>query len=314
MGMEEQKMFENMRDSRTRTWSIAILSMLAVIGVVGYLVEGTRAVPMPAVLRITTDPASKSEHLEVPLVRYAKSQGYGESVNVDFVGAVHLGEKSYYEDLNQRFKAYDAVLFELVSNGDQLPSQDGEQVDSILGTVQRAMCNLLGLTFQLDAINYKAKNFVHADLSPQELHDAMQTRGESLPQLLMKLIKLSTDPALKKTLEAKGYSEGSLEGINPLLILLRCPTPTEKLIMRRFMAQGLLGSDEVLKVLEGEKGFSLITDRNAEVMSVLNKEAASGKRSLAIFYGAGHLPDLHERLIKQGYRIVDIEWLNAWNM
>jgi hypothetical protein len=307
-------MFEKIRNPRTRTWSIGLLALLCVIGIVGYLVEGRQPLKLPPVLRITTDQDSQGQHLEVPLVRYSKPFGSGEWATVDFVGAVHLGEKSYYEDLNKRFKSYEAVLYELVSDGEQLPARDGEARDSLLGTVQRAMCNLLGLTFQLDVINYKAKNFVHADLSPAELYDAMQARGETLPQLLMRLIKLSTDPELKKTLEAKGYNEASLDGINPLLILLRGPTPQERLTIRRFMAQGLIGSDTVLKALEGEKGFSLITDRNAEVMSVLNKETAAGKRSLAIFYGVGHLPDLHERLVKQGYGITHVEWMNAWNM
>jgi hypothetical protein len=307
-------MLEKMRDPRTRTWSIVLLVLLVVTGVVGYLVEGKREIPLPPVLRITVDPDAKTEHLEVPLVRYSKAQSYGELTTVDFVGAVHLGERSYYEDLNNRFKDYDVVLYELVSDGENLPEQNGEPSDSILGTVQRAMCNLIGLTFQLDVINYRAKNFVHADLSPEELHDAMQARGESLPQLLMRLIKLSTDPELQKTLEAKGYNEALLKGINPLLILLRGPTPQERLIMRRFMAQGLIGSDTVLKALEGEKGFSLITDRNAEVMAVLNNETAAGHRTLAIFYGVGHLPDLHERLVKQGYRITQVEWMRAWNM
>jgi hypothetical protein len=142
----------------------------------------------------------------------------------------------------------------------------------------------------------------------------MAARGESLPQLLMKLVKLSTDPEIKKSLEANGYKEGSLEGVNPLLILLRGPTQEDRLKIRRFMAQGLVGSDAVMKVLEGNKGFSLITDRNSEVMAVLNRETALGKRKIAIFYGVGHLPDLHKRLLEQGYRLAKIEWLNAWNM
>jgi hypothetical protein len=163
-------------------------------------------------------------------------------------------------------------------------------------------------------VNYRAKNFIHADLSPEELSDAMAARGESLPQLLMKLVKLSTDPEIKKSLEANGYKEGSLEGINPLLILLRGPTQEDRLKIRRFMAQGLVGSDAVMKVLEGDKGFSLITDRNSEVMAVLNRETALGKRKIAIFYGVGHLPDLHKRLLEQGYRLAKVEWLTAWNM
>jgi hypothetical protein len=49
-------------------------------------------------------------------------------------------------------------------------------------------------------------------------------------------------------------------------------------------------------------------------MAVLNKETALGKRKLAIFYGVGHLPDMHKRLTEQGYRLAKVEWLNAWNM
>ena len=306
-------MFKKIEDPRTRSWLIGLIALVLVVGGISFTVERHREIPLPPVLRIVKD-AQLKEHLEVPLVRYTKSLGYGASVTTDFVGAVHLGEQSFYGDLNRRFKKYDAVLFELVSDGDNLPGQGEGRSDSILGTVQRAMCNLLGLTFQLDAINYQAKNFVHADLSPQQLSDAMRARGETLPQLLMKLIKLSTDPDLKKALEAKGYKEASLDGVNPLLIILRGPTDEERLKIRRFMAQGLIGSDTVLKALEGEKGFSLITDRNAAVMSVLNRETAAGKRSLAIFYGVGHLPDLHERLTREGYRISEVEWLTAWNM
>lgn len=307
-------MFEKISRPHRKSWIVGLVALVLIVGIIGYLVEGRRTVPLPPLLRITTDPSSKVQHLEVPLLRYAKGSQLKDSVVVDFVGAVHLGEKSYYGDLNKRFTSYDAVLFELVSDGSNLPQMGANQQDSILGTVQRAFSNLLGLSFQLDEVNYRAKNFIHADLSPQELSDAMAARGESLPQLLMKLIKLSTDPEIKKALEAKGYKEPGLEGINPLLILLRGPTQEDRIKIRRFMAQGLIGSDAVLKVLEGEKGFSLITDRNSEVMAVLNREIALGKRKLAIFYGVGHLPDMHTRLTAQGYRLAKVEWLNAWNM
>lgn len=307
-------MFEKMREPRTKSWITGLVALVLVVGALGYFVEGRRALPLPPVLRITTDPTSKAQHLEVPLLHYTKGSRLKDQVALDFVGAVHLGEKSYYGELNKRFTAYDAVLFELVSDGTNLPTIGKEGRDSILGTVQRAFSDLLGLSFQLDEVNYRAKNFIHADLSPEELSDAMAVRGESLPQLLMKLIKLSTDPEITKAFEERGYNESSLAGVNPLLILLRGPTAEDRVKMRRFMAQGLIGSDAVLKVLEGEKGFSLITDRNSEVMAVLNRETALGKRKLAIFYGVGHLPDLHNRLTEQGYRLARVGWLNAWNM
>jgi len=307
-------MFDKIRESRAKSWLVGIACLVLFVVVVGYLVEAGRTVPLPPIMRITVDPTSKAQHLEVPLLRYTKGSHFKEQIVVDFVGAVHLGERTYYGDLNKRFTAYDAVLFELISDGTHLPTMGEERPDSILGTIQRAFSNLLGLSFQLDEVNYRAKNFVHADLSPEELRDAMAARGESLPQLLMKVIKLSTDPEMRKALEARGFKDDFLVGVNPLLILLRGPTDEDRIKIRRFMAQGLVGSDAVMKMLEGEKGFSLITDRNGAVMAVLNKETALGKRRVAIFYGVGHLPDLHKRLTEQDYRLEKVEWLNAWNM
>jgi hypothetical protein len=81
------------------------------------------------------------------------------------------------------------------------------------------------------------------------------------------------------------------------------------------MAKGLVGSEVALKLLEGEKGTALITDRNKEVVSVLKSEIAAGKRKIAIFYGVGHLPDMHRQLKEDlELSIASIEWLKAWRM
>ena len=41
---------------------------------------------------------------------------------VDLIGAVHVGEKSYYEALDKQFEDYDAVLYELVApEGTRVP-------------------------------------------------------------------------------------------------------------------------------------------------------------------------------------------------
>lgn len=304
---------------RKRKPLAVIAGGLALVGVAIFslYLESSTPKKLPELLRITSEGkgAERINYLEVPLVRYTLGARFSKKATVDFVGAVHLGEVSYYQDLNNRFRRYDSVLFELVSDGDNLPRRGGERADSILGTVQRAMANLLGLSFQLDEIDYQARNFVHADLSPSQLSEAMAARGESLPQLLMKIVRLSFDPELEKSLKAKGFNQNSLDGINPLLIILRGPTPEERLKIKRFMAQGLIGSDSVLKMLEGEKGFSLITDRNAAIMDVLERELAAGKTNIAIFYGVGHLPDLHNRLTKDAkLKLSDVEWLKAWKM
>ena len=43
-----------------------------------------------------------------------------DDLAVDLVGAVHVGDKAYYQELNKLFKNYDAVLFELVAESDKV--------------------------------------------------------------------------------------------------------------------------------------------------------------------------------------------------
>ena len=288
--------------------------VLAALLMAAALVVRTSApIQLPDPLRIT--PSSTGQFLEVPVVSYAKGPAFSSAVSVDFVGAVHLGEKGYYDGLNRAFKEYDVVLFELVSDGDRLPERRPDQPMSLLGVFQQSLANLLGLTFQLNEVDYSAPNFVHADLSPDELRAAMTARGESLPQLFIKLLKVSSDPAVEKSLKDHGFTSANLDGINPLLVILRGPTAEERQRIKRFMAQGLVASDSVLKMLEGDNGFSIITDRNKAIMTALNRELVKGKRKIAIFYGVGHLPDLHKRLTTElGFSIVAIQWNKAWSL
>lgn len=307
-------MFEKIKHSPNLVISALSAFCLIVALAVGFLYAPYN-VPLPPPLRITESSSGSLRHLEVPIVSYADGSRFPRGLRVDFIGAVHMGERSYYADLNTRFREYDSVLFELVSDGTDLPTPGAKRASSILGSIQRALADLLGLSFQLDEIDYQARNFVHADLSPQRLRLAMQARGESLLHLLIKIIQLSQEPEFIRTLKEKGYERSSLEDINPLLIILRGPTVGEQLKIKRFMAQGLVGSEAALKILEGEKGSALITDRNQEAVAVLKREIAAGKRSIAIFYGVGHLPDMHKQLTEQvGLRIVGIDWLKAWRM
>jgi hypothetical protein len=297
------------------------LKRLALIGgvlatlllVVAMLVRTSSPIELPELLHINKTP--QGEFLEVPVVSYVKGAKSSTSVLIDFVGAVHVGERSYYDDLNEAFKRYDVVLYELVSDGDRIPERRPDQPLSLLGFFQQSLGNLLGLTFQLDEIDYRAPNFVHADLSPHELQVAMTARGESVPQLLFKLIKASNDPEVERSLKEHGFSNASLEGVNPLLVILRGPTADERRRIKRFMAQGLVASDSVLAMLEGEDGLSIITDRNNAIITDLNAEIAQGKKKIAIFYGVGHLPNLHKRLTEGlGFSIVAVRWNKAWDL
>ena len=58
----------------------------------------------------------------------------------------------------------------------------------------------------------------------------------------------------------------------------------------------------------------IVGERNRVAFEVLDKQLAAGKKKLAIFYGAAHLPDMEQRLIKRGFKRTSTKWLKAWWM
>jgi hypothetical protein len=65
----------------------------------------------------------------------------------------------------------------------------------------------------------------------------------------------------------------------------------------------------------GEQGSVIISERNKMALKVLREQINAGKRKLGIFYGAGHLNDMDERLRKDfGLEPVSATWLTAWNL
>ena len=48
---------------------------------------------------------------------------------------------------------------------------------------------------------------------------------------------------------------------------------------------------------------------------MLKRELKAGKKKIGIFYGAGHLADMEERMVKDfGSERTDESWLVAWHL
>ena len=69
--------------------------------------------PKTEYVRIQRDDKRLSVALQTSIIHFAGSSKYPDTT-VDLVGAIHLGETSYYEKLNKRFEDYEVVLFEAV--------------------------------------------------------------------------------------------------------------------------------------------------------------------------------------------------------
>ena len=228
---------------------------------------------------------------------------------VDLVAAVHVGEAAYYEELNRRFKNYDVVLFELVAPKNFDVSARRAETDPRsqhpISLLQLGLRSVLKLEFQLDKINYKAPNFVHADMSPEELSSSMTARNESFLGMLIKAM------AAASAKESRG--EGKPPDISSMFLLMF--GDARAVALRRIMAREFEDIDVLLDALNGTEGSSIITERNKVAVREVANALSKGKNKIAIFYGGAHMPDF-ERQLSANYGLVasDPEWLLAWSL
>ena len=78
------------------------------------------------------------------------------------------------------------------------------------------------------------------------------------------------------------------------------------------MMKNLGNGDDQITALAGDN--VIIGDRNAKCIKVLRKQVKKGRKTIGVFYGAAHNPDLEARLVKMGYTKGGQEWLTAWDV
>lgn len=241
--------------------------------------------------------------LQTGIASYVSPTG----VIVDLVGAVHIADKKYFEELNTRFKTYDAVLYELVGRPveqrQEMKVADGVEKLQWLGQLQETMRSKLELESQLKLIDYKAKNFVHADMSTEGFFDTQKEKKETFLTLWMKA-------AIAQTLTADPDKEEP-SMVQLVAILMRKDSATE---LKRMVGREFDSVENLMAGIESGNGTAIIGERNRHALDVMKKQIESGKKHLAIFYGAAHLPDMEQRLLKQGYKLQKSEWLKAWDL
>ena len=108
-----------------------------------------------------------------------------DGVMVHLIAAVHIAETSYYQQLNEHFRAFDAVLYEMVMPRGMQPPAPGAGGDSSVARLQRFLKDVLELDYQLDVIDYRPANFIHADLDTATFESLQRQRGESFATLML---------------------------------------------------------------------------------------------------------------------------------
>ena len=252
-------------------------------------------------VRIAEDDQNRPTALQLAVVRYVAADAR-LGLSVDLVGAVHIGDAAYYAQLNELFESYDVLLYELVAPADALVTQRVAKRKGLLSTTQVGLTRLLGLSFQLDEINYDRENFVHADLSPSELKQSMEQRGESLYVYFWRLFYASVDNYAKDPL---GWND--MQKISGVL------SAGQDDSLKTLIAYEMTDMGQIQDVLGEDSGSAVIGARNQRAIDVLQREIAAGAKRIGIFYGVAHMPDLEERLLDQvGLVYEEASWVDAW--
>jgi hypothetical protein len=245
----------------------------------------------------------EGDSLQTAIASYLSPVG----VTVDLIGAVHIADKKYFDALNTRFKSYEVVLYELVGRPieerDQLKVGDGDTKLQWLGALQEKMRATLKLESQLQCIDYKAKNFVHADLSTEGFFEKQEEKKETFLTLWMKA-------ALAQAAAGdSGKANSDMTMIMTLLMSKDSSTDLKRLIGSEFDRV-----EQLMAGVEAGNGTAIIGERNKHALEVMLKQIAAGKKRLAIFYGAAHFPDMEQRLLKEGWKLQKTDWLKAWDI
>jgi hypothetical protein len=262
-------------------------------------------------VRLHYDDDGKLVGMQTAIVRYmaaAPAAGAAQpAAVVDLVGAVHVGDVAYYQHLNEYFKQYDALLYELVApEGTVVQRGRGASNAHPVGMMQNGIKNFLELDHQLEEIDYTQPNFVHADMTPDQFVKAMRDRNESFLQMYFRLMSHAMAH------QSEMSSNGESLDFELFAALFSKDRPRR---LKTALAKQLAEMESLMVSFGGEQGSVIITERNKMALKVLKDQLAAGKKSLGIFYGAGHLNDMDERLRKDfGLAPVSITWVTAWNL
>jgi len=263
--------------------------------------------PLPDYIRFADD--EKSARLEIAIKSFKMPTG----AVVDLIGVVHIADAAYYAELNKRFDAYDAVLFELVGDPENVtkvkPSAKDEEESGggAIRFIQTTAGRLLKLTFQLGQIDYTKPNMVHADATGEEFAQMQKERGESMMTLFIRAMRAQLSGDLND------LPIHELDTFGLIRILMSNDSAAEfKIILAKMFDQ----AESMTTRMEGEEGSALLSGRNEVVVKKIKEVLADTKKKrISVFYGAAHMPGIEGMLLKDMKAVAaGEEWLAGWTM
>jgi hypothetical protein len=231
---------------------------------------------------------------------------------VDLVSVIHIADPEYYVAMNEVLASYEAVLYEMVGGPVTERDLNSEEADPSMAGIKMIhglLQNLLALEYQTKGIDYSPKHFVHADVDWDEYSALMASRNQSMATLFQRAMAISMSGE-----EVPGLPTNDADSAAMLGGLLRAVTSGDANGLKRMVAPMLGEAESLVSLIEGDDGTVIITERNKVVMEEVKAQLDRGKKSVGIFYGAGHMPDLEARLIADGFKATEVKWMTAWEI
>lgn len=194
-------------------------------------------------------------------------------------------------------------------------------IDPGAAGLQQDLADALGLTFQLNAIDYSHPHWRNSDMEIGEIQEALGGAPASDNEMGGGGGRLEDDAsdglkaadALFRTLSGESF----LAKASGFLLKIIGSSPTGRAMVKIMLADTLTQADKLLAMQPGgmaELMEVIIVERNNAVIQDLRSiiKDESDINNVAIFYGAGHFGDLEARIVDElGYTYESTIWIPA---
>jgi hypothetical protein len=253
-----------------------------------------------------------SSRLEVAIRTFTMPSGQ----QVDLIGVIHIADLAYYQQLNQRFTGYDAVLFELIGDPRSVTARPPAELQgdrtggSTLSALQQAASRYLDLTFQLHGIDYTGRNMVHADATVAEFQQMQQERGETMLTLFARAMQT------QMSTQMSGRMDVATRELNTFQLIRILMSPDSAAEFKKALARVFDQVENMTLAMEGPGGSAVLSGRNDVVVKKVKEVLGDRKRRrIAVFFGGAHMPGIESALVQQmKAKAGGEEWLAAWTM
>jgi hypothetical protein len=285
--------------------------------------------PAPQPYTRIANPNADTVQLQIAIRQFVPARHRGPAVWLAAV--MHVGEPDYYRALQHFLDAQTVVLYEGINpesrqhHAHEAASASHASMPAAPHTnaagdysMQSTLAHSLGLVFQLDAIDYDRANFLNSDLSILQIQRIMAAgqppaapgRAGGGNASFNTLLQIMDGSSLLGSLFKVGMQIVAASPELQAMTKLAFIEAVGQLKGDLSDAQGLPPEwRQLVKVLIQARNKNLMADLKAE----LKKVPRSG--SIAIFYGAGHMDDLEQRLTGElHYRPASDTWLAAFSV